>query len=159
MQQQQFAWVAEFDKKLTDGLGDARPLPRRGELARQSVIVLDQVADLLGWGKRWIRHELHNRGGFCLVGALQAVRAHHAARDMAGIYLASAIAEYTGKRSTIVEFNDGRGSFDDIGRVISVARHRAQAVVDLYAFADDPTTSAAHAVDARSARRRYRMPA
>lgn len=50
--QQQFAWVAEFDRKLTAGLGDGQPLPRRGELARQSVIVLDQVADLLGWGKR-----------------------------------------------------------------------------------------------------------
>lgn len=80
---------------------------------------------------------------------------------MAGVYLASAIAEYTGERCTIIEFNDRQGSFDDIGRVISVARHRAQAVVDSYAFAEDLTAGspagAVPVVEAGTIRKRCRI--
>ena len=129
--QQKFAWAAEFDRKLTLTPFEEQ-LPRRVTLARESVVVLDLLAEQFAGGERWIQHCLKDCIGFCLVGALREIRQHRATRDRAGVYLAKAIARVRGASMTLIEFNDSCFEYAEVREIISFAREWAQLVVDDY---------------------------
>jgi hypothetical protein len=138
--QQEFACVAEFGRKLTvDWLQFPleEQLPRRVALARESVVVLDLLAEQFAGGDRWIQHCLKDLTGFCLVGGLREIRAGRALRDHAGIYLARAIERVCGAPMKLIDFNDGCREYAQIREIISFAREWAQLVVDDYLAALD----------------------
>jgi hypothetical protein len=128
---EEFAWVAEYCEKLPVELLKEE-LPRRIEQARESVVVLDLLAELFAGGDRWIRHCLKDATGFCLVGGLNEVRTGRASRDRAGVYLARAISRVRGTSMTIIEFNDSCYDYGEVREAISSAREWAQLAVDDY---------------------------
>ena len=138
--QQEFAWVAEFGRNhiinwLQFPLEEE--LPRRVAQARESVVVLDLLAELFSGGNRWIQHCLKDLTGFCLVGGLREIRAGRSLRDHAGIYLARAIERVCGVPMKLIAFNDGCREYAQIREIISFAREWAQLVVDDYLAALD----------------------
>jgi hypothetical protein len=127
--QQEFLWVADFGRKLMR-LPCEETLPKRVMLARESVVVLDLLAEQFAAGEQWIQHCLRDCTGFCLVGALQHIRRRRTARDRAGAYLARAIARVRGEAMTLIAFNDSCFEDAEIREIISFAREWAQLVVD-----------------------------
>jgi hypothetical protein len=132
--QQNFAWVAEFDRKFATLPFEER-LPRRVMLAQESVVVLDLLAEQFARGDRWIKHCLKDCTGFCIVGGLIEIRQHRAACDRAGVYLARAIARVRGAPMKLIDFNDSCFDYAEIREIISFAREWAQLVVDDYCAA------------------------
>jgi hypothetical protein len=107
---------------------------RRVAQARESVIVLDLLSDLLHGGHYWVQNAYHdNRGRHCLEGGLELIRARRGGGDRAGEYLSRAIRRVCGERQTIIEFNDSRDSYAEIRAVILHARKLAQQVIGDYA--------------------------
>ena len=129
--QQTFAWVAEFDRKLTAPPFEER-LPRRVMLARESVVVLDLLTEQFAHGERWIKHCLKDCTGFCIVGGLMEIRRRRATCDRAGVYLERAIARVRGAPMKLIDFNDSCFDYSEIREVISFAREWAQLAVDDY---------------------------
>ena len=127
--QPRFAWVAKFGRKLKAGPLQAPNLRSawRALSARQSVIVLDQLAKRLAGGDNWTQGRYEYRGKYCIVGALHEIRATRLFRDDASSYLEGAIAQLCDGYS-IVAFNDTRVSYADIELVIDHARERARQV-------------------------------
>jgi hypothetical protein len=114
---------------------NSRPIPenlrRRTMKARESIVVLDMLERGFGGRENWRRKQLHDsRGGHCLLGMLQHVRAVRGAGDHAGIYLSRAIKRFYSERRTIIDFNDSRSDYAEIRAVIVLARELAQRVVD-----------------------------
>ena len=106
-------------------------LRRRTMKARESIVVLDMLERGFDDGENWRRKQLHDgRGGHCLVGMLQHVRAVRGAGDHAGIYLSRAMKRFYSERRTIIDFNDSRSDYAEIRAVIVLARELAQRVVD-----------------------------
>jgi hypothetical protein len=134
--QQNFAWVAEFDRKPTTPPFEDK-LPRRVMLAQESVVVLDLLAEQFARGDRWIKHCLKDCTGLCLAGGLIEIRQRRATRDRAGVYLARAIARVRGTPMKLIDFNDSCFDYAEIREVISFAREWAQLVVDDYLAALD----------------------
>jgi hypothetical protein len=137
------ARLLEADRKLTAerrAAGKLRrnlaPPPekqaRRAAFARESVIVLDRLEELLGGhGKNWIRNAYADGfGSYCLVGGLERIRAIRGFGDHAGIYLRRAIAKLGGGDESIVRFNDSRSGYGEIRAVILLARKLAREVAD-----------------------------
>lgn len=104
---------------------------RRVAQARESIVVLDLLANVLGDGEKWVQNTYHDsQGRHCLVGGLQYIRTLRDAGDHAGRFLSQAIAKVGGKREPIIDFNDSRTSYADIRAVIARARGLAQKAVD-----------------------------
>jgi hypothetical protein len=103
---------------------------RRVAQARQSVIVLDLLSDLLHGGHYWVRNTYHDvHGRHCLMGGLEHIRARRGCGDRAGEYLSRAIGDVCGRRQAIIKFNDSRESYAEIRAVILHARKLAQQVI------------------------------
>lgn len=126
----EFAWVAEFDRKLADEFPPEEGLPRRVMLAEESVVVLDLLAEQFAGGKMWIQNCLKDLNGFCLVGGLREIRQPRSAPDRAGVYLSRAILRVRGIPMTLIAFNDSCYGYDEIREIISFGRESAQLVVD-----------------------------
>jgi hypothetical protein len=145
--QPRFAWTAEFGRKLASWClrsFEERPgqenFGRSEALARESIVVLDLLGDKLDGGRNWTKGRYRSKRKFCLVGAIRHIRATRQVRDEVYVYLGYAIKDLGyigtgvhGRELPIVEFNDSKSSFTDIGKVIAIARERAQSVVDSYA--------------------------
>jgi hypothetical protein len=103
---------------------------RRADQARQSIIVLDLLSDLLHGGHYWVQNIYHDDNGrHCLVGGLERIRARRGRRDRAAEYLSQAIRDVCGRPEKIIDFNDSRKSYAEIRAVILHARKLAQQVI------------------------------
>ncbi len=135
------ARLLEADRKLTAErrwaarLREKTVLPaiksaRRVTQAREPVIVLDLLSDLLHGGHYWVQNAYHDeQGRHCLVGGLEHIRACRGGGDRAGEYLSRAIRDVCGKPEKIIDFNDSRKSYAEISAVILHARKLAQQVI------------------------------
>jgi hypothetical protein len=125
--------------RLSGGRGETPPeacaasrkTARRAALARQAVIVLGELQELLGDdGINWMRNVFTDGwGSYCLVGGLRRIRAIRGSGDNAGVYLRRAIAKVS-LGEAIIHFNDSRESFAEIRRVIFLARELAHEVAN-----------------------------
>jgi hypothetical protein len=124
------AWVASRDEANPPDVPSPVPAdaPERVRLAHDTVLVLDLMVALFDGGEHWGR----GAGHFSLTGALAYVRRGRTERDNAGVYLRYAIRENWGKSLSLVDFNDTRGRYAEVGMVIRTARMNAKLIVDKY---------------------------
>jgi hypothetical protein len=109
-------------------------LAQRVVQARESIVVLDLLSDLLHGGHHWVQRTYHDgHGRHCLVGGLEHIRARRGSGDRAGVYLSRAIGVAYGEREPLPHFNDSRTSYAEIRAMILLARRLAQQVVDSHA--------------------------
>jgi hypothetical protein len=139
------ARLLEADRKLTAErqraarLREKTVLPaiksaRRVAQARESIIVLDLLCDLLHGGHYWVQNTYHDDDGrHCLVGGLESIRGRRGRGDRAAEYLSQAIRDVCGRPEKIIDFNDSRKSYAEIRAVILRARELAQRVIVDYA--------------------------
>ena len=135
--------LLEADRKLTGARRAAaklcpnhpapstKKLARRAARARESIIVLDLLGQLLHGGHNWTRNTYHDgHGRHCLVGGLEHIRARRGSGDRAGVYLSQAIAIAYSDRERLTHFNDRCITYAEIRAMILFARDLAQQVVD-----------------------------
>jgi hypothetical protein len=110
----------------------AEKIARRAALAREAVIVLHLLEDLLGnGGEHWMRNAYADGlGSYCLVGGLRRVRTIRGFGDHAGIYLRRSISKISRGESSIIRFNDSRSGYGEIRAAILLARKLAREVAD-----------------------------
>jgi hypothetical protein len=126
----------QFQVMLRDGLPKVPEIgpeaPERVRLARESAIVLDLMEDEFDFGIRWLRWDLPDGYGLCLMGALFQVRSRRMERDRAGVYLYHSIRLNLGESMKLTDFNDSRDDYVEVEIVIRTARSMALFVVEEY---------------------------
>jgi len=109
---------------------EARKRACRVAQARETIIILSELEELLNGGVNWIRGEFETPEGYCLVGGLRHLRKQRGRGDNASQYLRRAIAKHADRYYGIMDFNDSRRNYEQVRAVIVRARDMAARFVE-----------------------------
>lgn len=135
------ARLLEADRELTEKRRSARKpyvtpeaeahkRARRLAQARETIVILSELEELLNGGMNWIRGEFETSEGYCLVGGLRHLRKQRGKGDNASHYLRRAIAKHADRYCGIMDFNDSRRDYQQVRAVIVRARDMAVRFVE-----------------------------